>query len=183
MQSDCVDLLFSNLSFLSMFLHSLDHLLLELGTFDELPLLMEFPLLCISWFSPILSRLLELATIQILSLLCQAPCELAEILKHWTSKFSASNPSIISFMIVPFEMLIRVCTFSPIIHLGLTSLMTLSISGNKNLSSSFPFCFPAIDIDWQGNPPTTTSALYFSPLTFLTSPSIGMFLKFFCKTF
>ena len=80
-------------------------------------------------------------------------------------------------------MLVRFWTFSPIIHLGLTSLMTLNISSQRYRSSSLPFCLPAIEKLWHGNPPTMTSALIFVPSNFLISSYIGISFQCFCKTF
>ena len=72
-------------------------------------------------------------------------------------------------------------TFSNITALGFISLINLSASGNKSLSSSFPNCFPAIENGGHGTPPANRSTpSYGFPLKFLTSAHITFHSGRFC---
>ena len=54
-------------------------------------------------------------------------------------------------------MLVRPLTFSPITHLGVKSLMTRNISGQRCLLSLVPCCLPATENGWHGKPPVIMS--------------------------
>ena len=60
---------------------------------------------------------------------------------------------------MPCSIVSSPATFSPTIHRGLNSRITLSISGQRKRLSLVPFLRPAWLNGWQGNPPVRRSTL------------------------
>ena len=74
-----------------------------------------------------------------------------------TSYPEASKSAHTSSNTNPPDQLTRPRTFSPTTQRGEASRITLSISGHRWRSSSFPRRFPALLYGWHGNPPEITS--------------------------
>ncbi len=93
---------------------------------------------------------LEWATNQTLSLLCGALTDTAGRTYGCTSYPSASKSACTSWKTNPPDQLTSPRTFSPTTQRGEISLIALSISGQRCLSSSLPSRFPAEEYGWHG---------------------------------